>query len=124
MRAQPSYNFTLYQGATFDRTFTWKRGETRETATPVDLTGYIARMQIRETHDAEVAIVSLSSEGDDPHIFVGGSAGTFRVVISDEETADLDFEGPAHYDIELESAGGEVYRRLWGRVGLSKQVTR
>jgi hypothetical protein len=120
---QPSpYNIVLEQGATFHRTITWKRGDTEETATPVDLTSWIARLQIREKINSDTEVISLTTESG--HITLGGELGTIDILITDEETAAMDFDGPAFYDLELESPDGEVKRFLHGRVGFSREVTR
>ena len=91
--------------------------------TPTDLTGYTARMQIRETKDASATIVSLTSAGGG--ISLGGAAGTVTPIISAADTALLDFT-TAYYDIELLPAGvaANAFRFLEGRVKLSKEVTR
>jgi hypothetical protein len=115
-------DFTIKQGATFRVPMTWKQGLTKETATPIDISDYIARMQVREKVQSSQAVLTLST--DTGHITLGGELGTIEIVISDEETELLEFDGPAFYDLELESGGGEVRRLLQGRIGLSREVTR
>lgn len=111
-----AYNFVIEQGATFDRLFTYKADGTN----PTNLTGYTARMQIRVTHDAPVAILSLTSP---TNITLGGAAGTLRVVITDEVTAAL-AAGSYVYDLEIEDAAGAVTRLLKGEVEVDPEVTR
>ena len=58
---QPAkYAMTCKQGTTFRRTFTFKDGA----ATPalIDLSGYTARMQVREDFDSTEFIVELTTE--------------------------------------------------------------
>ncbi len=111
------YDFTLYQGATFARVLTWKD----ENETPIDLTGYTARMHIRESQDADAAFVTLTTENDG--ITLGDAAGTITLSISASDTAAIT-ETSGVYDLELVSAGGIVTRLLAGEVLISKEVTR
>lgn len=46
------------QGATFDKTFTWKTG-TKAAAVPVDLTGCKARAQIRKELESDAVLLEL-----------------------------------------------------------------
>ncbi len=110
-----SYDIKIYQGATFSQTFTWKD----ETDTPINLTGYSARMQIRASVDSSSTLVSLTSGSG---ITLGGAAGTIAVLISATDTASLSQNGV--YDLELVSGSGVVTRLLQGNVIVSKEVTR
>lgn len=109
------YPFTAGQGETFDRTITWEID-----GTPVNLTGYTARMQIRKTHKSTSAVVSLTSSSG---LTLGGSAGTIQIVISATATAALT-AGKYVYDLELVSAGGIVTRVIEGTFELTPEVTR
>jgi hypothetical protein len=116
MTTQPGkYDITIYQGATYDVTFTWKD----ESDTEVNLTGYSARLKARESIDSSSAFISLTSGSG---ITLGGTAGTIRVLISATDTAALTQSGV--YDLELESGAGVVTRLLEGNLVLSKEVTR
>lgn len=112
-----NYDFTIYQGATFSRVLTWKDQED----TPIDLSGYTARLQARESQDAEEPFLSLTTENGG--IALGGAAGTVTLSIADGDTADI-AEASGVYDLELESAGGTVTRLLQGKILISKEVTR
>lgn len=109
------YNFTIEQGATFRRTITWH---------DVDLTGFTARLHARRQIPDTDTVLDLASgneltitpDNPDPD-------STIEIELTDEETAALDFD-TAHYDLELESAGGEVTRLLYGVITLSREVTR
>lgn len=116
MTIQPAqYDITIYQGATYDMTFTWKD----ESDTAVNLTGYSARLKARESVDASTAFISLTSSSG---ITLGGAAGTIRVLISATDTSLITQSGV--YDLELESGAGVVTRLLQGNLILSKEVTR
>lgn len=109
-------DLTIYQGADFDLQFTWKIN-----GVAVSLTGYTARLQVRDPSDGNTILLSLTTENGG--IVLGGAAGTYRLVRSAAQTAALDFVyGP--YDLELVSSGGVVGRRQQGKVFLSREVTR
>lgn len=110
-------NLVIEQGATFDPVFTWKD----QNGLPINLTGFTARMQIRETVDSVAVLHELTTENGG--LTLGGSAGTITVQISATDTAAFDFE-QAVYDLEVEAANGGVTRLLRGFATLSKEVTR
>jgi hypothetical protein len=108
-------NFTCPQGSTFRKTLTYKIDEV-----PVNLSGYSARMQVRETHDASDYIVYLTETSG---ITLGGSAGTIDILIADSTTANF-ITGDHVYDLEIESSGGITDRLIEGRFNVTPEVTR
>lgn len=110
-----TYDITIEQGSTFTRTITWKD----ENDTAVNLTGYSARLQMRESVDASSTFISLTNGSG---ITLGGVAGTILIEISATDTAAITQSGV--YDLELVSGAGVVTRLLQGNVILSKEVTR
>ena len=112
------YNITIEQGADFSLQFTWKD----ENGTPVDLSAYSARMQIRETFDSDEYLVSLTSAVGGG-LTLGGSNGTVLIDISSSVTATLANQD-AVYDIEMLSASNYVTRLMQGTVYVSREVTR
>jgi len=110
-------HLTIEQGATFNPVLTWKD----QNGVLIDLTGYSARMQIRENIEDTAVIHTLTDANG--HLVLGGVAGTITFSMSSAITAALDFD-TAVYDLELISAGGIVTRLLKGDVILSKEVTR
>lgn len=110
-----TYKITAPQGATFDRQFTLTIG-----GTAVDLSGYHAAMQIRETHETETPIISLTQGTG---ITLGGTAGTILVEIS---AATMGSAEPAQYvyDLELVGSTGTVTRLLEGDFTITPEVTR
>jgi hypothetical protein len=108
-------NLVIEQGATFDTTVTWTAD-----GTPVDLTGYTARMKVAEDYDSTPALSLTSSPA--AGLTLGGTAGTIRIVITDEQTATLAIES-GKYDLELEAADGTVRRLLRGNVSVLQEVT-
>lgn len=114
--AAVKHRLKIDQGSTLRKSFTWKAGKE-----PVDLTGFSARMQIRETIESEEVIADLTSENGG--IIIGDEPGQFTLYISAEDTAAFSFES-AVYDVELVAADGDVTRILAGDVSLSLEVTR
>lgn len=110
------YNFTIYQGETFDKTLTWKTGDPKN---PVDLTGYTARMQIRKKYGSSI-LLELTTENS--RISLGTTAGTIQIIISASDTAAIDWSS-AIYDLELISGSGIVKRLLQGTIKVSREVT-
>lgn len=112
------YNIIIEQGADFSLPLTWRDGNN----TLVNVTGYSARMQIRESYDSEDYIVSLTS-GLNGGITLGGAAGTILVEIPAATTATIG-QSAAVYDLEMVSSAGAVTRLVQGNVYVSREVTR
>lgn len=110
------YNLLIEQGATFWLQLTWTIDDL-----PVDLTGYVARLQIREDYDSASPLVSLTSI-DGGGITLNGT-GTIEIEIEHDVTASLT-AGKHVYDLELESPGGEVYRLIAGRATVTPRATK
>jgi len=111
-------DLNCYQGANFDYTLTWQTN-----GTAVNLTGYTARMQVRESYDAGTAVVSLTSGTG---ITLGGTAGTIGLALSATATAALDGTPNTQYiyDLELVTGAGYVTRLVEGRFMVYPEVTR
>tara|TARA_S200002703_G_scaffold158507_1_gene169068 strand:- start:175 stop:510 length:336 start_codon:yes stop_codon:yes gene_type:complete len=107
-----SYNFTLEQGATLDRTVT-----VQESGSAMDLTGYTPRMQVRETHDSTSILLTVTCS------VANASGGIIRLQASATTTASIE-EGIYVYDLEIESSTGVVTRLLQGNVTVTPEVTR
>lgn len=110
-----THNFEILQGETWTRTLTWKVD-----GTAVDLTGYTARMQVRQKVTSADTLLSLTSASG---ITLGGSAGTITLSVSAVDTAAMTWREGV-YDLELVSGGGEVTRLIEGRITVSPEVTR
>ena len=109
-------NFTIKQGATFRKPFQWNAG-----GSPVDMTGWTARMQIRPEVDSEIVIADLTTENGG--ITIEPLEGKINLYLSDVETSAFGFES-AVYDIELVDQSGDVHRDIEGKIKLSPEVTR
>jgi hypothetical protein len=111
------YNFICEQGATFNRTFTVKDAA----GDPLDLTDFIARMQVRRDIDAAEPMIELTTENGG--IELGGEEGTVSLFISAGDTSDIPRSGV--YDIEIQSGqNGETSRILKGQFILDPEVTK
>jgi hypothetical protein len=106
-------NLTADQGATFTQRLTWKID-----GNPVNLTGYTARMKVKNTirNNVVVSITHLSG------ITLGGSAGTIDLAISAADTTTL-IPGKYSYDLELVAPGGTVTRLIRGHFTVTPEVT-
>jgi hypothetical protein len=114
--AAADYDLLIEQGATFDLSIVWKDNE----GTPIDLTGYSARMQIRKNYDTE-PVISLTSDSDGG-IVLGGEDGTIDITIDAETTENIEIRR-GRYDLEIELAG-IVTRLTQGTVDISREVTK
>jgi hypothetical protein len=112
-------NLTIYQGSTFSQKFQWKTGNP---PTPVNLTGYMARMQIREKIKSPNYIINLTTENGGI-VITNATNGEFSIEIPANVTASMDFK-TAVYDLEFVSPSGIVTRLFQGTVTLSPEVTR
>lgn len=113
--AAGTYNILIEQGATYDQTFTWTVN-----GSPVNLTGYSGRMQLRRSADSPTVIFDVAVNGT---FTLGGAAGTIRVVIPATQTSTIPADHYV-YDLELQSGSGVVTRLLQGAVTVSAEVTR
>lgn len=111
------YNgFLIEQGADFaPGEITWKDAN----ETPINLTGYTARMDIKKDVNSS-AIITLTTENG--RITLGGAAGTIALTIVSADTDALPV-GNYKYDMELVSGSGTVTRLLEGSVSVKENIT-
>jgi len=129
------YNFTIEQGATLSFEIQYKDNN----STPIDLTGYTAKMEIASAYSGSTRTVyaMLTSSLGDVYVKDTGSeflslsgsdlttpltSGSIGIYIGWARTNELVFTGSAVYDLEL-TLDTERTRLLQGQVQLSKQVT-
>lgn len=80
-------------------------------------------MQVRNTHEANVVILSLLSTGANPKITIEAETGKITIVIPAATTATLD-DGPKVYDLEVIMANQDVVRLMQGQFVVDPEVTR
>ena len=124
------YTFTIEQGATYTSEIQWKNAAD----TAVDLAGYTAKMQLRDSQDISSTLyltLNTSASVASTGICLSGSSGAgntnegkIAITITAADTSGLDFgtDDMAYYDLEM-TKGSVVTRLLQGKVKLSKQVT-
>jgi len=110
-----TWNPTIEQGADWTVELTWA-----DDGTPIDLTGYTARMSLRHSARDTVSIHLDTTNG---RISLGGAAGTITLSLTAAETAEI----PAHnhpYDLEVVNPDGRVVRLVQGIATVSREQTR
>lgn len=110
-------NFVIDQGANWFITVVYKDSA----GTPINLTGYTAALQIRDTYADVTTELSLSSPSGG--ITITGSTGTIAITASAAQTGAI-AAGAYVYDLEITSASGIVTRLIQGKISVSPQVTR
>lgn len=130
--AAGKYSFAIEQGSTVDFEIAYKDSNSN----PIDLTGYQARMQIKDAAGGSTTYITLSSSAEPSPCGTGlnmsGSeglnpptSGTIGVLISAVSTSAFTFD-TAVYDLEIASGSGDctvVTRLVEGSVKLIKEVT-
>lgn len=119
------YNFTCEQGATFDRSISYSY----EDGSRADLTGYIARMHVREYSDGPLIIAFESTSSNGQAIVNGsvetggdGANGNIRLLVSAVNSSAIP-SGSYKYDLELESPQGVVVRLIEGKFSVVSEIT-
>ena len=130
--ASGKYSFVIEQGATTDFQIVYKDSD----GVAVDLSGYTAAMQLRDSKGGSTLYATLTSSLGDTYTKTSGSAflslsgsnlttdqvsGSIGVYIGHGVTNDFSFN-EAYYDIEI--TNGQIRTRLLeGAIKLTKQVT-
>ena len=110
---------SLEQGATFNHKITWNK-TLLGVVTPVDLTGYSAKMQVRADVGLVPIILELSTANG--RIVLGGVNGSITMIASALVTSALT-PGLFKYDLELIAPDGTVTRLIEGFFEIKGQVT-
>lgn len=118
MIAPQEIDLTIYQGATYRKSWDLASNDT-----PMDLTGWTARMQIREKLKSDVVLQELTTENDGIVIDVTAEYTRLSLYINPADTASLPVKKGV-YDLELIDVNGDVARLLMGKVVIDQEVTR
>lgn len=127
--APAKLDFSVRKGSTLRRTLTWYSDpvwlDARETqldvanSTPLDLSGYTARMQVRAKTGNQVVFDLTTENGG---LTLGGAAGTITFFISHVDT-DNPSSDKNVYDLEIVDLTGDVIPLVAGAFVLVNQVT-
>lgn len=115
-----TYNIHVDQGSTYTLTVSYVDAA----GAPVSLTGYNARMQVRETV-ASTATLAAFTSSPVAGLVVDAAAGTVTLTITSVQTAAYSFAN-AVYDLEVFDALATptVVRLVQGRFVVNPEVTR
>lgn len=105
----------IEQGATFELVFIYQD----ELGNPIDLTGMIARMQLRRQYKSAEILIELNTENG--RIIFDPYAGKITLRIEATDTEPL--TGSGVYDLEL-IEGSTVNRILEGSFNICAEVTK
>lgn len=108
-------NLCLPQGQTWDISFRWSAD-----GTPVDLSTYSARMQLRASAEAASPVASLTTANGQISLT---STGGIQLNLSATSTSAIT-AAVYLYDLELVSSSGNVRRLMEGNAKVSREITR
>jgi hypothetical protein len=115
--AAGTYDMVCEQGATFQRSLVWQD----ETESPINLTGYSARMQVRPSIKSTEVVTELTTANG--RIVLYPLLGKIELNLTAVQTAALAAK-QCVYDLELVSGSGFVTRLLQGAFTITPEVTR
>jgi hypothetical protein len=116
------YDLVIQEAVGYDKRWVWSTEDAAGVVTPVNLTGWTAKIQLRERYESTTSKLDLTTANG--KIVLGGAAGTIDVTIS---KADADALGPTWrgvWDIVLTPAGGMACRLLKGDAYVARGATR
>ena len=110
------YDFEVDQGTAFDAIVAYKQ----EDGSPVDVTGYTAKMIVRDYIGGAALLTLTNGSG----LTIGNAEGFVQVVMTATQTAAFTFN-KAVYDLEVYPAGAaaDAVKLLRGTITLNKEVT-
>lgn len=116
--AAANYDIIIEQGSVFDLNLVYKDSN----EVPINLTGYSARMQVRQKYSSPDPLLSLVSP---TNITLGGALGTIHAKATASMTQALTIKQGV-YDLELvpPSGAGDAFRLVEGAVIVTPEVTR
>jgi hypothetical protein len=109
----------IEKGAKFTKHLEYKD----KTKTPIDLTGYTARMQARKNPQSTTVVVDLTTENGG--ITITEVTGEIDLFLSGTATTAITAQGNLVYDLELIEPGpGEPIKLVRGTISLIEEVTK
>jgi hypothetical protein len=115
--AAAAYDFEIEQGSTLLKPFVWKDS----TGTPVNLSNYTAKMQIRKSAASSDVLHELSTANG--RLTITANEGKVTMIFAASVSAGFTWRRGV-YDLELTSVNGTVKRLLQGEITVSPEVTR
>ena len=115
--AAATLDLIIDKGSTYKKTFTYQTAN----RTPIDLTGYTARMQARKSYNSTNAIIDLTTENGG--ISIIALEGKISLYISSIETSAIG-EASGVYDLELIAPNGDISKFIRGTVRFPEEVTK
>lgn len=110
------YDFSVFQGDDKSFSVAYQNPD----GSPIDLTGYTARMQARASYDSDAAVLDLSV-GDG--LTITPLAGKISVALANAVTADIP-AGVYVYDLEITSGAGVRKKLIFGKMTVLAEVTK
>lgn len=112
-----SHNIIVDQGATFSQVFIKKDSKKRV----IPLTGFTARMQVRQSYDSPETVLNLTTENDG--IIIDETKGMINILVPAATMTNIS-GGKYVYDLELVDPDGAVERLVMGSFTVRAEVTR
>lgn len=110
------YDILVDQGSTLHRALFLKTSAKK----PIDLSGYIGRMHIRDSKDSSVIVQILTTENSE--IIVNELLGRVDILLPPADTESFEAKDYV-YDLELESLEGDVTKIISGKLTVRAEVT-
>ncbi len=110
------YNIVCPQGSTLSQQFTYSIDDVN-----VNLTGYSARMKVKEKYTSTSSVLNLTNENGG--ITLGGTSGTITLNADAGQTAEITAKEYV-YDLELVSSSNIVTRLVEGKFIVTPEVTK
>lgn len=107
-------NLVMVQGVTFEATFIYNVEEGGQDV-PVDMSGWTALCQIRDSDDS--LVLDMSND------ITFGSNGVLVLKVEDEETVTVPVRKGYRWDMLLEDTDGDVMRLAAGKVQMFEKVS-
>ena len=118
MATVPKINLKIPQGTTYTHEFNYVESDG---TTIIDLTSYIARLQMRDEVDSVGFFHEATTENSG--LTINASLGRITLAISSTDTAAFSiYKG--FYDLELIAPNAAVTRIVQGKVTIDPEVTR
>lgn len=102
------YNPCIFQGEDFSFSAVYET----EDETPIDLTGYTARLTAANSYSSSTPSIDVSTSDN---IVIDALTGATTVNLTNALTASLE-PGEYVYDLEIESGDGTITKLLFGKI--------